>query len=439
MKTRLIILPVFLILLAGSHCCADESNEQKEQPETAWSKLFKGTLNDVLQKSNLFLNADFSNAFSEIDPNINIELKESAISNPSDANELFNNVVAKYRILTEGLSGEEAEITKKTKIYFFIEHNKKFGPAFRFEDGNSTNNIQIIRAKFNDENERIKKAVLNGRKLKEEKIEQAKNALGDIRFGDPKFSVDIKIKNMSNVTTVRGKTGEEYLIKKNTSNVTTVRRETGEEYLRETGEEYLIKIGVCFYILEPMYYNDKLYKLAIKFHGNPVPNKPIHRGSVKDEDKTIAHHTREQELEEICGSWQNLVDVLSIQYGKRPKIMLPSSALLSKIPDRREYLYFTHIWNYETKEVKIGIPYKYIGYIIDFLRIKARPFELIDDPKEIKAEYNEYNLGKDNLDVVLYITDKPTEKLVIEENKLGEKLQKQTEEKTKIESSKILK
>lgn len=412
MKIRLIILTVFLVLSAGSFCCAKESKEQKEQPETAWTKFFKNTLNDVLQKSELYLSVDYLNAFSKTEPVINVDLKEIAISNPSDANELFNDLIAKFRILTEKLTGEESEVAKKTKIYFFIESNKKYGPAFYFENGKLTNNIQIIINKINDENERIKKRDVDEIRLKKEREEQAKIALGDIKFGDPKFSVEIKIKNMPNITT--------------NPVATTVKR--GGEVLKKTEGEYLIKIGTWFYILEPIYYNDKLYKLAIKCRENEVR-------------KIMA--SKDQSFEKIYESWLNIVDVLSIQYGKKPRAILPSGDLLSKIPsqDIRNYLFFTHVWNYETKEVKIGIRYRNIDNIRDFTYLlgkSRRLFNLIDDPKEIRAEYNEF-IGSDNFDVVLYITDKPTENLVEEEKKLEEKLKKQIEEKAKIDSSKILK
>lgn len=173
--------------------------------------------------------------------------------------------------------------------------NKNILIMFFFATIFSCTNQDKYEPKKNAKTDKIKQPSSNVRTINPER---EITVVGDIKFSDSKVIVDEKLKHMENIT---------------------ISNSYGYN-------SYSYSLGSFSYDLMSEYDDDKLYR--VKFYSRWK--------SAYYYDSTIKLY------------WQNLVDIISVQYGSK----YGSYPQLSEIEEG--YLSVSHEWNYGNKKIQIG-------------------------------------------------------------------------------------
>ncbi len=318
-----------------------DTRKEQAQFEAQWLTIY-GELSSLLNKSPLF---EKSNLSIKPDPSkldIIIDLKEIALDSPATMT-FCKTITDKYMAMTNSLTEKSLQKLKGAKIDFRILPYQEFGPLYSWEYGELKQN-EPVRQRINQEKNKKIATGFEDRKTKAEQLKKTRTAYGSLELGDSEATVKSKLE---------------------------------QECSDIVAGSCNIVIGSDLYILQPNFFHGKLYSIFI-----------YSRGKSASYFNTIVRQ-----------SWQNLIDIISIQYNESLRISTTTfnGSYPKFLKMRPRHVEWSHVWKYETKEIWIGVG------------------EGADD-----KEGTYY--------ACLYITDKPTEEL-IEQEKISK------DEKDKKESS----
>jgi hypothetical protein len=340
---KFLIFSVMLISLAALYWIIQfpdvltKKNAGRAQFESQWLNIY-GELSGLLNKSNLFEKSNLSLLPYSQNAEITIDLKETALDN-QDTLALCKIITEKYKTMTDHLTQKEVQKLRDIKINFRITSYQDCGPLFSWVHGelreDDSVKQKIILARQNKT-----LAGLQVKQEKESKLMQAKAAYGALEFGDSEATIKNKLE---------------------------------KECALDSEEICKVTIGSEQYILQPNFYHNKLYSIFIYAHSK---NANYFNTIIKDE-------------------WQNLVDVVSLQYPESNRInpSLFNGSYPSFLKMRPGHVDWSHAWKFETKEIWIGVG------------------------EGAGEEENTYY-------ACLYITDKPTEDRMREDKRAIEQSEK---------------
>lgn len=289
-------------------------------------------MNIILSDSKLFERSNLSLIEFSKPIVIYIYLNEKSLRNPNDTRKFIDSVAKKYKSLVDTLEHDYLSEIKKAKLQFFIIPYRKFGTAFIFEQGKITDNYNLISEKINEEKLSIKKEEEKNKIVKAKRLELAKSAYGELKFGDSEATVRYKLKHLK-FDQLQYRDGGFYYV-------------------------YNVEIGQFNYELRCDFYENKLYRVRITSH----------------EFTANYYDTKLKNL------WQNLVDVITvkygIEYGEYSKFYQLNSG----------YVSFTHTWHYETKKIQIGVGEEESTYYTTLWITDKPTEENIDKAEQLKTE-----------------------------------------------------